>query len=1516
MSKSIDEGSATQVESGIESTNSRNQSRDENHEAQFGPGDEERVIQLARRLSHADHTDLTKEETRYSQFEGENPFAGSTNPRLQPGNERFNPKAWLKSIISLTARDPEKYPSLRLGVSFKNLSAHGFGSATDYQKNVGNIGFSFLERAVTIGRKRKIQILRDFEGLVKSSELCVVLGRPGSGCSTFLKTIAGDTYGFYLSDETVINYQGIPMEKMHKAFRGEVIYQAETDVHFPQLTVGQTLKFAALARAPRNRMGGITREEYADHIKDVVMAAFGLSHTEDTNVGNDFIRGVSGGERKRVSIAEVAVSGAPIQCWDNSTRGLDSANALEFIRTLRLSAELTGSTALVAIYQASQSAYDQFHKAIVLYEGRQIYFGPTGEAKQFFEDMGFECEDRATTADFLTSLTNPAERRIRPGFEDRVPRTPDEFAQRWKESDARKRLLEEIAEFEAENPLGKESIDRFKQVRNVVKSKNVSANSPYTISFPMQVKLCMTRGFQRLRGDLSLAFTAIFGNGIMALIVSSVFYNLQPNTGSFFARGSLLFFAVLLNGFSSALEILTLYAQRPIVEKHDKYALYRPSAEAVSSMIVDMPQKLLSAVVFNLILYFMTHLRRTPAAFFIFLLFSFSTTMAMSMIFRTIASVSRTLHQALTPAAIFILGLIMYTGFAIPVVEMRGWARWIGYVNPISYSFESLVVNEFSGRNFTCSQYIPSGPGYENISGNSRVCSATSSVAGQEVVSGDQYINVSFQYYKSHMWRNLGIVWAYVVFFCAVYIIASDKITAAKSKGEVLVFKQGKLPSKSKKNSDDIEGAAPKEAAREQELGAVISREISVAAIQKQTSIFHWKDVVYDIPVKGGERRLLDHICGWVKPGTLTALMGVSGAGKTTLLDVLASRKTTGVITGDMFVNGQKRDNSFQRKTGYVQQQDLHLETSTVREALEFSALLRQPQELSKEEKLAYVEEVIQILEMEEFVDAVVGVPGEGLNVEQRKRLTIGVELAARPELLLFLDEPTSGLDSQTAWSICTLLRKLARNGQAILCTIHQPSAILFQEFDRLLFLAAGGRQIYFGEIGEGSQTLIQYFERNGGFPCPADANPAEWMLEVIGAAPGSHSDIEWSKVWRESPENAEVLQELDRMEKELPHEIVQGPMSNLPSSKNDFAVPFRTQLYYVFIRVWQQYWRTPSYIYAKLILCILSSLFVGFSFYNAGTSLAGLQGQMFSIFLILTTFGQLVQQLMPHFVTQRSLYEARERPSRTYKWTAFMVSNLLVELPWQTLAATFVFFSFYFPTGMYKNALVTDTAVERGGLFFLYCLSFYLFTSTFGTMVIAGVELAETGGNIANLMFSICLIFCGVLVQPGALPAVWHYTLYYISPFTYLVSGILAAGLANTEIVCNPRELVRVMAPNGMNCGQYLDAFAAFGGVNVINRDSTDWCEICPSASTNAFLAALGVNYSQRWRNWVIFSVYIIFNIFAAVGMYYLARVPKDKDLKVEKEMDKNKKVQQVGVNEPEEKVQRIGLDEPEEKV
>ena len=154
------------------------------------------------------------------------------------------------------------------------------------------------------------------------------------------------------------------------------------------------------------------------------------------------------------------------------------------------------------------------------------------------------------------------------------------------------------------------------------------------------------------------------------------------------------------------------------------------------------------------------------------------------------------------------------------------------------------------------------------------------------------------------------------------------------------------------------------------------------------------------------------------------------------------TQQYTGTLTGEMKINGRDLDASFGRGTGFCQQMDIHIETSTVREAFEFSALLRQSAETSKADKLAYVDEVVEILGMGELQNALIA----SLSLEQKKRTTIGVELCAKPSLLLFLDEPTSGLDSQGAMSIVRLLRKLADNGQAIICTIHQASQEQFEQ--------------------------------------------------------------------------------------------------------------------------------------------------------------------------------------------------------------------------------------------------------------------------------------------------------------------------------------------------------------------------------------------------------------------------------------------------------------------------------------
>lgn len=562
---------------------------------------------------------LARTYTTQSRASGAEPFGRvlttHTNPNspLNPNSPNFNARTWAKAIVEQVAAEGTGFRSS--GVCFQNLNVYGFGAGTDYQKDVANVwleAVGTVRQAFGYGRKRRIDILRDFDGVVHNGEMLIVLGPPGSGCSTLLKTIAGETNGLYVDDDSYLNYHGLTATEIHTAHRGEAIYTAEVDVHFPMLTVGETLTFASRARSPRSLPQNISHAMFSDHLRDVVMALFGISHTRNTRVGNEYVRGVSGGERKRVTISEAALSGAPLQCWDNSTRGLDSANAIEFCKTLKLQADLFHTTCVVSIYQAPQSAYDLFDKALIIYEGRQIFFGRADSARQYFIDLGFECLARQTTPDFLTSMTSPQERIVRSGFENRVPRTPDEFAAAWKNSAAYNAVQAEIEGYKIAHPINGPDAEAFRAHKRAQQAKSQRAKSPFTLSYFGQVRLCLWRAYRRLIGDPSITVGQLIANIVMGLIITSIFFNLQLTTGSFFQRSALIFFAILMNAFSSALEILTLYAQRPIVEKHARYAFYHPSAEAFASMLIDMPYKTINSIVFNLVLCKLPHLRRTP----------------------------------------------------------------------------------------------------------------------------------------------------------------------------------------------------------------------------------------------------------------------------------------------------------------------------------------------------------------------------------------------------------------------------------------------------------------------------------------------------------------------------------------------------------------------------------------------------------------------------------------------------------------------------------------------------------------------------------------------------------------------------------------------------------------------------------------------------------------------------------------------------------------------------------------
>lgn len=1365
----------------------------------FDEHTEARIQKLARTLTAQSMQNSTQSAPNKSDaqsifssgVEGVNPIfsdpeAPGYDPKLDPNSENFSSAAWVKNMAHLSAADPDFYKPYSLGCAWKNLSASGASADVAYQSTVVNIPYKILKSGLRKFQRSKetntFQILKPMDGCLNPGELLVVLGRPGSGCTTLLKSISSNTHGFDLGADTKISYSGYSGDDIKKHFRGEVVYNAEADVHLPHLTVFETLVTIARLKTPQNRIKGVDRESYANHLAEVAMATYGLSHTRNTKVGNDIVRGVSGGERKRVSIAEVSICGSKFQCWDNATRGLDSATALEFVRALKTQADISNTSATVAIYQCSQDAYDLFNKVCVLDDGYQIYYGPADKAKKYFEDMGYVCPSRQTTADFLTSVTSPSERTLNKDMLKKgihIPQTPKEMNDYWIKSPNYKELMKEVDQRLLNDD--EASREAIKEAHIAKQSKRARPSSPYTVSYMMQVKYLLIRNMWRLRNNIGFTLFMILGNCSMALILGSMFFKIMKkgDTSTFYFRGSAMFFAILFNAFSSLLEIFSLYEARPITEKHRTYSLYHPSADAFASVLSEIPSKLIIAVCFNIIFYFLVDFRRNGGVFFFYLLINIVAVFSMSHLFRCVGSLTKTLSEAMVPASMLLLALSMYTGFAIPKKKILRWSKWIWYINPLAYLFESLLINEFHGIKFPCAEYVPRGPAYANISSTESVCTVVGAVPGQDYVLGDDFIRGTYQYYHKDKWRGFGIGMAYVVFFFFVYLFLCEYNEGAKQKGEILVFprtivkrmkKRGVLTEKNANDPENVGERSDLSSDRKmlQESSEEESDTYGEIGLSKSEAIFHWRNLCYEVQIKAETRRILNNVDGWVKPGTLTALMGASGAGKTTLLDCLAERVTMGVITGDILVNGIPRDKSFPRSIGYCQQQDLHLKTATVRESLRFSAYLRQPAEVSIEEKNRYVEEVIKILEMEKYADAVVGVAGEGLNVEQRKRLTIGVELTAKPKLLVFLDEPTSGLDSQTAWSICQLMKKLANHGQAILCTIHQPSAILMQEFDRLLFMQRGGKTVYFGDLGEGCKTMIDYFESHGAHKCPADANPAEWMLEVVGAAPGSHANQDYYEVWRNSEEYRAVQSELDWMERELPKK---GSIT-AAEDKHEFSQSIIYQTKLVSIRLFQQYWRSPDYLWSKFILTIFNQLFIGFTFFKAGTSLQGLQNQMLAVFMFTVIFNPILQQYLPSFVQQRDLYEARERPSRTFSWISFIFAQIFVEVPWNILAGTIAYFIYYYPIGFYSNASAAGQLHERGALFWLFSCAFYVYVGSVGLLVISFNQVAESAANLASLLFTMSLSFCGVMTTPSAMPRFWIF-MYRVSPLTYFIQAL-----------------------------------------------------------------------------------------------------------------------------------------------
>jgi ATP-binding cassette, subfamily G (WHITE), member 2, SNQ2 len=1379
-------------------------------------------------------------------------------------------------------------PSKPVGVSWKDLkvTAPGAGGGGILVKTLpkaiyntvakdpfGVISFFIPPFGKFINRKAfntSTPLIQGQDGILRAGEMLLVLGRPGSGCSTALRALTASNHT-NVSQSGTISYGGLSPEEIQKNLRGEVLFCDEDDIHFPTLTVAQTLQFALKNKAPTRskRPSGETRQQFIETVSTVILKMFGMSHVRDTIVGDAFVRGVSGGERKRVTISEALIGSASVIAWDNSTRGLDASTALDYVRSLRIMTDLSQRTTMATLYQVSESIFDYFDRIAVIDEGRCIYYGPRDQARKFFYDMGYEAPSRETTADFVTGVTDPDQAVIRKDFQGPVPKTAEEREKYWKNSQLYANLLNEITNYnQLVQQSEKEEAQKLQRVSAGNKNSGVNKKSPYTVSFWEQIKACIWR--QLLirwgsRHDMQIKLFTIIS---VSLIISALFYGQGYDSTGVFTRGGVILFMCLFNGWLQLSEGFEAVAGRPMLMRHRQFAFHRPSAVIVARAIVDIPFLMVQCFLSLIIIWGIADLRRTAGAFFIYYVYVFFAAYNLTALYRMIAAFSPGFNEAIRFSVLALNVIIIFVGYIIRRPQMN-WLIWLSYSNGISYAFEGMLVNEIAYDIPCLPQSIVPFNEIRDVA--YQTCALTGSKPGSVVVTAADYLGTTFGYKRHHVSYDWAVLLAFSILYLIPTVLASELINWGGSGGGVTVYAntpdarrriKGEQVAASPKNNDlesGGQGDSTRAPSREdsEAKGVNATKELSKEAMESR-AIFTWKDINLALP---NGRKLLQHVDGWVKPGELTALMGASGAGKTTLMSALSDRGVAGIVTGERMIDGKPLDQGFQKGTGLVLQADIHLATSTVREAFQFSARLRQPAEVSDEEKMKTVEHVLDVLELRPLQDALIGVPGAGLGVERRKRVTIGVELVAKPDLLLFLDEPTSGLDSAGASSIVRLLRKLAQEGQAILCTIHQPSSLLFEAFDNALLLKPGGETAYFGQIGKerghGSELIRDYFERNGAPACPPEENAAEYILEVVSGGKGKKFD--WGNVWRQSAESKQVREHVDQINQERKGK----PARSDPRAVSKYSANIITQLREVTLRQIRDAWRDSSFSYGVLFSNFVTGLVAGGSFAHLGTSPTDLQNRVFITFLVLLNTPAMVNTVLSKFFMIRMLFEVRENQSKVYAWYALVFSFIVISVPIALVCSVLFFLPSYFIPFYAQPSW-------SAGFFYLNVITMQFWMFLFAFMLSASCPTPVTAANLLPFILPILFIGSGIIVPQSQMPQPFHSFVYYVNPVAYYVKGQIATVLHNQPVVCGEEDLYRFNPPPNQTCSAYAGAWAQSSGGYLVNGDATSNCGFCQFTVGDQFAASVSSEYSFRWQNYGILLGFTIFEVFLAFFCYW----------------------------------------------
>ncbi|KDO27884.1 hypothetical protein SPRG_07156 [Saprolegnia parasitica CBS 223.65] len=632
---------------------------------------------------------------------------------------------------------------------------------------------------------------------------------------------------------------------------------------------------------------------------------------------------------------------------------------------------------------------------------------------------------------------------------------------------------------------------------------------------------------------------------IMGLLYATTFYDVDPSQVTTVL--GVIFMAVLFLAVGQVPTLPIILDARAVFYKQRASQFHRTSSYVIAHAATQIPFALAETVVFGSILYWITGFAADATSFLTYLLVLFLTNLVFSTWFFVVGVVSPNMLVADPVALLCVLIFVVFAGFIISAKDIPDYLIWLYWIDPLAWSLRALTINQYTASDFKDCSF-----------GGIDYCATTGSTSAGKALL-EQY---GLRTDRSWIWYGVWyLVGCYIAFLLLAYLILEYVRFDDTDHSHVV----GASSIDGRSSTDDDDSAY---------LGVPKTPTVAISVAPREvvpvTLTFENLSYTVPNPTKGEpDLQLLKSISGYALPGTVTALMGASGAGKTTLMDVIAGRKTSGKIDGEIKLNGHiATDLAVRRSTGYCEQMDVHSESATFREALQFSSMLRQSDDIPAADKLAFAEECLSLLGLDTIGDKII----RGSSVEQMKRLTIGVELAASPSVL-FLDEPTSGLDARSAKIVMAGIRKIASTGRTVVCTIHQPSAEVFEMFDSLLLLKRGGETVFFGDLGAKAVHLINYFASLPGTPPIAvSMNPAAWMLDVIGAGVEARSQaLDFVKAFASSAERQALMDGLAVYA--APH-----PELEALTFGSKRAAAFNTQLSLLLQRFVHLHWRTPSY--------------------------------------------------------------------------------------------------------------------------------------------------------------------------------------------------------------------------------------------------------------------------------------------------------------------------------------------------